>query len=340
MRVCYVGVDVSKAWLDVALLPPDDGGRNGGERCARMRAANEAAGHAAIQAWITAQLGSGGEPAAAEPLVHLGLEATGAYGVAFARAMLAAGFRVSLVNPAQIKSFGKSELLRNKTDRIDAALIARFCRALTPPAWTPPPDAVLELRALVRRCAALKEMRTAEVNRLKSGALSADATASVERTIAFLEAEIATISAAAARLIAADPELARQAELLRSIPGLGPRAVAVLLGELPDLRRFEHAKKVAAFVGIAPSESSSGTRQPGSATISRIGNPLVRSTLVLCALSARRANPILKLFADRLAAAGKPPKVILVAVAKKLLVLAYGVIKHGKPFDPQHAAAA
>jgi transposase len=316
--VRYAGADISKAWLDIALLPPDaNGGGGGSERCPRMRAANDAAGHAAIQAWIARQVGGGGggggggEPASAEPepLVHLGLEATGAYGVAFARVMVAAGFRVSLINPAQIKSFGKSELLRNKTDRIDAALIARFCRALTPPAWMPPPDAVVELRALVRRCAALKEMRTAEINRLKSGALSADAAASVERTIAFLDAEIATISAAAARLIAADPELARQAELLRSIPGFGPRAVAVLLGELPDLRRFEHAKKVAAFVGIAPSENSSGTRQPGpgSGAISRVGNPLVRSTLVLCALSARRANPVLKLFADRLAAAGKPP---------------------------------
>jgi transposase len=314
----HVGVDVSKAWLDVALLE--------GERGKHFRAGNDAAGHAAIEAWMARQAG----PEA----LHVCLEATGAYGFAFARAMAAAGHRVSLINPAQIKAFGRSELLRSRTDRIDAALIARFCRAMTPPAWTPPPDAVLRLRSLVRRCAALKEMRTQEINRMKSGAVSEEAMASVERLIAFLDAEIAIITKAAAQAIADDAELARQAELLRSIPGLGPRAVAVILGELPDLRSFPHAKKLAAFVGIAPGETSSGTHVQESSPISRVGNALVRSTMVLCALSAKRANPVLKDFAARLAATGKSPKVVLVAVARKLLVLAHAVVKHGTPFNP------
>jgi transposase len=182
-------------------------------------------------------------------------------------------------------------------------------------------------------------MRTQEINRLKSGALTAEALASVERSIAFLDGEIDAITKAAAETIAADPELVAQARLLASIPGLGPRAVAVLLSELPDLRSFAHAKKAAAFVGIAPGERSSGTRQPAHSPISRVGNGLARATLVLCALSARRHNPILRAFADRLAAAGKPKKVVLVAVAKKLLTIAHGVIRHGKPFDPDALTA-
>lgn len=321
--VRHVGVDVSKAWLDVALLD--------GERVRWFRAANDATGHAAIAAWLAQRLG--GAPA------HVCLEATGVYGFAFARAMHQTGHRVSLVNPAQIKAFGGSELLRTKSDKSDAALNARFCRAMQPPAWTPPREAVLRLRELVRRCAALKAMRTQEINRLKSGALTAEALASVERSLTFLDGEIDAITEAAAGVIAADPELAEQARLLASIPGLGRRAVAVLLGELPDLRSFAHAKKAAAFVGIAPGERSSGARRPAHSPISRVGNGPVRATLVLCALSARRHNPILRRFADRLAATGKPKKVVLVAVAKKLLTMAHGVIRHGQPFDPDALAA-
>jgi transposase len=321
--VRHVGVDVGKAWLDVALLD--------GERVRRFRAANDATGHAAIAAWLAPRLGGA--------TAHVCLEATGAYGFAFARAMHEAGHRVSLVNPAQIKAFGGSELLRTKTDKVDAALNARFCRAMQPPAWAPPPEAVARLRELVRRCAALKAMRTQEINRLRSGAVTAAALASVERTIAFLEGEIEAITVATAEVIAADTELAAQARLLASIPGLGSRAVAVLLGELPNLEGFAHAKKVAAFVGIAPGERSSGTRQPAGSPISRVGNGLARATLVLCALSARRHNPILRRFADRLAATGKPKKVVLVAVARKLLTIAHGVTRHRRPFDPEALVA-
>lgn len=323
MMVRFVGVDVSKGWLDVALLD--------GERVRHCRQGNDEAGHGAVQAWLA-------EKAADEP-VHVCLEATGAYGIAFARAMAGHGHTVSVVNPAQIRAFARSELVRTKTDKLDAALIARFCRAMAPPPWTPPRPAVLELRALVRRCAALKEMRTQEINRYKSGSLAGEAQTSVERVIAVLDEEIARITQAAAAAIAADAELARQAALLRSIPGLGERAVAVLLGELPDLRSFDSAKQVAAFAGIAPAEASSGTHQSTSAPISRVGNALIRSTMVLCALGAKRHNPILARFAERLAERGKPKKVVLVAVAKKLLAQAHGVVKHGQPFDPQHVPA-
>ena len=304
-----------------------------GERTKHFRAPNTEDGHAAIDAWLS-------EVAPGEEF-HLCLEATGAYGFDFAQAMSLRGRRVSMINPAQIKAFARSELLRNKTDKLDAALIARFCRAMSPPAWRAPRREAMELRAVIRRCAALKEMRTQELNRLKSGALAVEAEASVERLVAFLDSEIAALSRAAESRIAADAELARQAMLLRSIPGLGARAVAVILGELPDLRSFEHHKQAASFVGIAPSENSSGAKIQASGAISRVGNSLVRSTLFLCALSARRHNPTCRSFADRLAENGKPKKVILVAVAKKLLTIAHAVVKRGEPYDPnRHLAPA
>ena len=317
MDLAPVGIDVSKAFRDVGLLE--------GARARHYRDGNDAAGHAAIAAGLAER---GAFPA------HICLEATGAYGFDFARAMIVAGHRVSVVNPAQIKAFGRSELLRTKTDKVDAALIARFCRAMKPQPWIPPREAVLILRGMVRRCAALKEMRTQEINRMKAGSTSQAATASLERSIAFLDGEIVAISEEIAGHIRDDAELARQNALLRSIPGLGDRAAAILLGELPDLREFASAKQLAAFVGIAPGEYSSGANQAKSGHITRVGNPMVRSAMVLCALSARRYNPNARTFADRLAAKGKPPKVVLVAVAKKLLVQAHAVLKHGTPFRP------
>jgi transposase len=312
----YVGVDVSKAHLDLALLAD--------ERVRARRVANDSAGHAAAAEWLEGLVSDD---------VHLCLEATGAYGFAFAAAMIACGHRVSLVNPAQIKAFAQSELLRSRTDKVDAALIGRFCRAMNPRPWVPPRPAALELRGLVRRCAQLKEMRTQEINRQKAGTTAAAADASIARLISALDAELASISAEVERLIAADPELAHQASLLQTIPGIGAKTAAVLLAEIPDLRSFASGKQLAAFVGIAPGEKSSGARIQKSAPISRVGNPLVRSQLVLCALSARRRNPVARAFADRLAAAGKPGKVVLVAVAKKLLVHAFGVLKSDRPFD-------
>lgn len=321
----YVGVDVSKAWLEVALVEAD--------RLRRVREANSAGGHEGLIEWLEARGASG---------CWVGMEATGAYWYAAAVALQGAGFRVAVINPARIEAHRRSEGRRAKTDRVDAALIARFCRAHEGDlvAWQPLRRTVMELRALVRRCAGLKEMRTQEINRLKSGSLSAAAEASIERLLAVLEDEIARIEAAAAAVIAADAELEREARLLRTIPGLGARAAAVLLGEMPQLGRFDNAKQAAAFAGIVPAERSSGQHNDASAPISRAGNAAVRTLLVQCALSAKRANPPLRAFAERLAAAGKPKKVIIVAVAKKLLAQAHGVLKHGRPFDPDLAQAA
>ena len=266
--------------------------------------------------------------------LHACMEATGNYGLSLAAFLHANGTTVSIINPKQIKAFSDAELTRNKTDKLDAALIARFCRAQNPPAWTPPATHLRELREMVRRCAALKEHRTQEINRQKAGLASAAVQASIERSLAHLNDEIDTITRQIHALLASDAKMQKNFTLLRTIPGIGEVSAAVLLAELPNIADFT-SKGVAAFAGLSPTEHSSGAKHHSSG-ISRIGNAAVRSTLYLGALSARRHNPRLQEFVSRMTNEGRPNKVILVAVARKLLLLAHGVIRTQKPFKPDY----
>ncbi len=166
-----------------------------------------------------------------------------------------------------------------------AALIARFCRAHAPPAWTPPAPEMRELREMVRRCAALKAHRTQEINRQKAGLTSRVVATSIERLLTYIEQELRTITAAIRTLIARHSALQNNFDLLCSIPSIGEVTAALVLAELPNIAEFT-PKGLAAFAGLSPQEHSSGTRRH-TGSISRIGNPALRSTLYLCALSAR-----------------------------------------------------
>jgi transposase len=149
-----------------------------------------------------------------------------------------------------------------------------------------------------------------------------------------LDSEIAAINKAVAELIGADEPLNRSRQLLLTIPGIGERSAAILLAEIPDFRAFGHNKQIAAFAGLSPQEHTSGSSVHGRPRISKAGNPRLRAALYMCALSARRTNPTLKCFGDRLKEVGKSPKVVLIAVARKLLVIAYGAMKSQRPFQP------
>ena len=243
---------------------------------------------------------------------------------------------VSVVNPARIKASGESELARNKTGKLDAALIARFCRAHVPPAWTPPLAHLRELRELVRRCDALKAARVQELNRQQTGFASLAVARSIAAHREWSDQQSAAVTAEVRGLVTADPMLARNLALLRSITGSGEIPATVLLAELPNIAEST-PKALAAFVGLSPQEHSSGTsvRKPGK--ISRLGSERLRSTLYMCALSAKQTNAALASFVGRMTAAGKPPKVILIAVARKLLVYAHAVIRAQTPFDPSQA---
>jgi transposase len=314
-----LGIDISKRTFDVCLL--QERGK------ASSRFSNDAVGFAELSDWLARRdIPRGG--------LHACLEATGNYGLELAEHLVAEGHRVSIVNPRQIKAFGDAELARNKTDPLDAALIARFCRAQNPPPWLPPHRNIRTLRELVRRCSALKAQRTQEINRSKAGFTSQAVRASIDRSLHFLEGEIAEVLAAIRQVIRQDDVLSRNMALLLSIPGIGDVGAAVVLAELPNIAEFE-PKALAAFAGLAPTERSSGARSR-TGGISRTGNALLRSTLYLCALSASRHNPKVADAVARMRQARKPAKVVLSAVARRLLVMAHAVVRTDTPFIADH----
>lgn len=311
----FLGIDIAKLKFDAVLLVGDSKQHKVFD--------NNENGFAALADWLGA--------VAAD--VHACMEATGGLGDELALFLYERGVAVSIVNPLQIKAFGQSELVRTKTDKVDAGVIARFCRSQSPAPWQPSSARVRELRALVRRCAALKEMRVQELHRQAQGTPCAQVKASLVRILAWLDGEIKTVSNAITVLIRQDDAIRADHALLVSIPGLAAPSAAILLAEIPDFRAFSHNKQITAFVGLDPRDHQSGSSVNRRTHISRLGNARVRAVLYMCALSARRHNPILKAFADRLKEKGKAPKEVLVAVARKLLVIAYGVLKTRKPFQ-------
>jgi transposase len=272
--------------------------------------------------------------------VHACLEATGAYGDSLAADLHEAGHTVSIVNPAAIKAYAQSHLSRTKTDRVDAALIAGFCSERKPPAWHPPAPEVQELQALVRRLESLTEMRTMEENRLSSGISVAAVKASVEEVLAYLSEQIKKTEVLIRDHINRHPGLKQRSELLDSIPGIGETTAAVLLAEVPDISQYRSARQVAAFAGLVPRERQSGSSVRGRVRLSKIGNARLRKALYFPAITALRCSPFFQQWAEGLRHRGKSKMAVIGAAMRKLVHLAYGVLKNGKPFDPEWAKIA
>ncbi len=268
------------------------------------------------------------------------LEATGTYGEALSLFLHQAGHPVSVINPAAIKAFAGSRLSRTKTDRVDAELIARFCQAQEPSAWTPLPAEVRELQALVRRLESLTEMRVMEENRLSSGITVDSVRESVEELLHHLNAQIKRTEKLIREHIDHHPRLKQQSELLDSIPGIAESTAALLLAEMTDITQYRSARQVAAYAGLVPRERQSGTSLRGRTRLSKIGNARLRKALYFPAVTALRCSPFFQQWADGLLKRGKSKLSVICAVMRKLIHLAYGVLKHGKEFDPQWAKAA
>jgi len=239
-----------------------------------------------------------------------------------------------VVNPARIKAFGQSELLRNKDDRPDAALIRRFCEKQQPSAWTPPTPQLRELQSLTRHLENLLETRQQQVNRLEAPNAKS-VVKSLRKLVAQLQAEIQRTEQQIADHIDRHPDLKQQCQLLTSIPGIGPRTAAKLLAEIEGLNKYESARQVAAYAGLTPLNNRSGTLR-GRTRLSKTGNARVRKALFLPAIVAQQHNPIVRTFCQRLAQRGKPKMQIVGAAMRKLIHIAYGVVKSGKMFDPNH----
>ncbi len=272
--------------------------------------------------------------------VHACLEATGTYGEALALFLHQAGHTVSVVNPAAIKAFAQSRLSRTKTDRVDAELIARFCLAQEPVAWTPLPAEVRELQALVRRLESLIEMRVAEENRLSAGIMVDAVRASVEALLAHLNEQIRRTQELIRQHINNHPTLRQQSQLLDSIPGIAETTAALLLSELTNIKQYRSARQVAAYAGLVPRERQSGTSVRGRRRLSQIGNARLRRALYFPAITAIRCSSFFQQWADGLLKRGKSKMSVICAVMRKLVHVAYGVLKTGQPFDPEWSKIA
>jgi transposase len=313
----WLGIDVAKDSFHAHLL-------NG--RAAAGQFDNTPAGWAQLARWLKKRRVAA---------THVCLEATGRYSEGLAEYLHQAGHTVSVINPARLKAFAQATLTRTKTDATDAALLAEFCQRHQPAAWSPPPPAQRALRALVRRRESLLALQQQERNRLTSGAQPAVVRASLQAVLDLLATQLEQIEQAIAAQVQADPDLARQHALLDSIPGVGPRTAAALLGEI-DFAAYPSARQLAAQAGLTPRQRQSGTSVRGKPRLSKQGSAHLRRILFFPAVVAKHYNPAVRDLSERLAARGKVKLVIVCAAMRKLLHIAYGVLKSGRPFDPAY----
>ena len=238
-----------------------------------------------------------------------------------------------MINPAQIHAFGQSRLQRNKTDCLDAALIARYCAQQRPAAWQPPPVEVRALQAMVRDLQALQDMHRAESNRLLVAHVSVQAR--IQRHIAWLEAEMQHLEHDIDQHIDRQPDLKSRRALLESVPGIGKRVSTWLLVMLGDGQRFQKSKQAVAYTGLSPKLWQSGSSVHGKTRISKVGHSNLRRLLYMPAVSAYAKLAVYQPFVLRLKAAGKAPKAIIVAIMRKIVAIAQAVLKANRPFDAE-----
>lgn len=315
----FLGIDIAKRKFDCALLKA--------EKFKTKVFTNDEAGIEACLAWLERHAGES---------VHACVEATGPYAQAVAETLYDSGHTVSLINPARSHSFAQSLGVRTKTDPVDARILARFCQLMQPEPWVPAPKSVRELQELIRRLDALIEMHTQEVNRLSVA--HAAVRGSIEESIAFLDRAIAEIKQAIAQHIDRHPDLKAQRDLLDSIPGIGQTTSAWLIAEL-NAKRFDCARSAAAYVGLTPAHRLSGSSVHGKPKLSKQGNSRLRKAMYWPAITALRCNPLVQALGARLRARGKHAMVIIAAAMRKLIHIAFGVLKSGKPFNPNLASA-
>lgn len=320
----YVGIDIAKRSFDVGVR-----GAQGAVWHASFD--NEVAGFEGLALWL------GGLSVAQGALVVLTMEATGVYWEALAFWAVARGWRVCVVNPLQISAYARCVGQRNKTDKLDALLLARFGERECPPFWAPPEALVMELRALLREVRHIKKQLGREVARLQSAPLCVQAV--IAECVAFWQGALARVQAQVMAFIEGSTVLKARARLLLSVPGVGEKTVPFLLAYLGDGSGFESAKKVASFAGLAPKLHESGTSVRAKARIGSYGKAVLREALFMPALvvSFGRYRAFVP-FVERLLASGKRRKEIVIAVMRKILTVAYGVLKSGKPYDKMRHA--
>ncbi len=318
-----LGIDVSKHRLDCAALAAE-GVDEGGKPLGRRSFPNDAGEAERVAGWAARVAG------AAVADTHVILEATAAYHEPVAHRLAALGMRVSIVNPAQVRSFAKGIGILGKTDRLDARLLARYGQLARPRrAWQPPAEAVADLQALVARLDDVEADLRREKSRLEQ-ARTRGCPGIVEQSllesIAALKSRRGSLRRAIVAHVAAHGELQADLERLLTIPAVGPKTAARMLAVL-RARGFESARQVAAYLGLVPVERQSGKSARGRPRLSRAGSPRLRAALYMAAVVGIRRNPDLKAQYERLLKAGKCKMAALGAAMRKLVHLCFGVLK-------------
>lgn len=304
-----VGIDVSKAVLDVALLPIGE----------VLQFANDAAGIDELGKKLQAQ---------AVDLVVM--EATGGYETALATALVGAGLRVAVVNPRQIRDFAKATGRLAKSDRIDAQVIAAFGQAIEPEIVRLPDEDAREMAALLVRRRQLVAMRVQELNRL--GLTQGAMRKNIKAHIDWLEKQIDRLDIDLTAGLRSSPAWRAKDELLRSFKGVGPTTSSTLLIDLPELGQLDR-RLIAALVGLAPFNRDSGLMR-GRRSIYG-GRSHVRTMLYMAATTAIRCNPVIQPFYERLRSRGKPHKVAMVACMRKMLTILNAMVRQSTPWTPE-----
>jgi len=302
----YAGIDVSQATLDVAT-----------HEGPTIQVRNDAGGCAAVVQRLLS-----------ETTTLVVLEATGVYHRLVTTALVSAGIPVAVVNPRQVRDFAKSTGQLAKTDRLDAALLARFAAVVRPTPRPIPDEATQALAALLERRRQLVEMLTAEKNRL-AVALK-HVRPSVQQIIRALEKALAATDDEIDRWIRSSPIWRAQEDLLRTVPGVGPQTARLLIAALPELGHLTR-REIAALVGVAPLACDSGTLRGQRHCWG--GRSHIRAVLYMAAVTGTRCNPILRACYRRLRVAGKPAKVALVACMRRLITILNAMVKTQRPWQ-------
>jgi len=312
-KLTWVGIDVAKATLDLHLLPSGQA----------HSLANNNAGHQQLRKLLPDPVGC-----------LIVLEATGGYERKVVADLLDAGYRVAVINPKRVRDFARALGLVAKTDRLDARVLALFAEKVQPPSAQKTPENQAEIQQLVARRRQLIDLRTMESNRLEITPSKA-ARKSIQAVLKILERQIDGIEAAIEKLVESDDDWRQKTQLVQSVPGLGGVTATTLVADVPELGQLNR-QEISALVGLAPFNRDSGKHQ-GKRSIGG-GRKSVRSVLYMAALAARRCNPIIKAFADRLTQHGKPFKVVLTACMRKLLVIVNALVKSGQAWNPKLAS--
>jgi transposase len=306
---CYVGIDVAKAHLDVAVHPLGK----------EWRVEHHPEGMASLAAQL----------ATLTPALVV-LEATGGLELPLVGELLSAQLPVVVVNPRQVRDFAKALGKLAKTDALDARVLAQFGEATKPQLRALADAQTQELQSVVARRRQLVGMLTAEKNRLPTAAPRVQP--QIQEHIQWLQQHLEEVDQDLKGLIRSTPAWRAKEKILRSVPGVGPVLTVTLVGQVPELGQLDR-RQVAALVGVAPFNRDSGTLR-GKRTVWG-GRSSVRAALYMATLVATRFNPVIKAFYQRLLEAGKPKKVALTACMRKLLTILNSMVKHGSPWNPE-----